>query len=109
MNAIRHFPPSCAQILSAFLLLCGAVLPCPTRAQGIPEPPLIFYGAVTDNRTAPTALKTNGTLRVVLTSSTSEQIIYSTSLQPIDGNNSYILAIPTETTVPTFSESPNPA
>jgi len=75
-------------------------------AQGIPEPPLLLYGAVVDNRTNTEILKTNGVLRVVF-SSASETNTYTTALQFIDAKHSYILALPVETPIPNFQESPN--
>ncbi len=77
-----------------------------SQAQGIPEPPLIFYGSVVDNSSPSSVLVTNGVLRLTITNAT-EALVYSTSLAAVDDSHSYLLALPAETRVPGFQDSTN--
>ncbi len=85
-------PLPCVAALLSALLLAPAVLP----AAGFTEPPIVFYGSITQSNDGYTILYTAGQIEWTITPATGPAFRVRSQLADLPGNLSYRLEIPVE-------------
>ncbi len=95
-------------IWPALLLIVAIITAGNLRAQGIPEPGLVWYGAVRNVAGGQNVRITSGQLRwAIRPAGGGTPIVLTTPLANINDQFSYLLMVPCESEVPGFNVSPN--